>query len=278
MTSNGEDPSSSPPPRRTIACLLCGGVHIFPGPRYENHLINEHGVIFQAKFIVQLTLYQETRGHLPDLEKKAEEEEKEEKPLPPTSICVKCQAPVDHSKEDSPTASASTKDPHLATNEENAAASVNQPDEEEIHQDESEPVLSSSVVKSPNGSEQHFEDEEEEELLVDTIPNDETETDNTLDSGLKRKPVGKEWAPLSFSSTFTCYFCHEQFRKDYKLKLHLMLSHSDELPEDLVTAKEELTKGKLDGCIHQCHLCGSTYNSGKFTRRTSIYNFILFKH
>ena len=33
----------------------------------------------------------------------------------------------------------------------------------------------------------------------------------------KRKPIGKEWGPNSFSSTFTCYFCSEQFKKDYRL-------------------------------------------------------------
>ena len=32
----------------------------------------------------------------------------------------------------------------------------------------------------------------------------------------KRKPIGKDWGPASFSSTFTCYFCNEQFRKDYR--------------------------------------------------------------
>ena len=31
----------------------------------------------------------------------------------------------------------------------------------------------------------------------------------------KRKVVGKEWAPDSFSSRFTCMFCGEHFRKDY---------------------------------------------------------------
>ena len=54
----------------------------------------------------------------------------------------------------------------------------------------------------------------------------------------KRKPVGKQWGPNSFSSTFTCHFCNEQFRKDYKLKLHLMLNHKNEDPEEMAKAKE----------------------------------------
>ena len=83
----------------------------------------------------------------------------------------------------------------------------------------------------------------------------------------KRKPVGKLWAPNSFSSTFTCHFCNEQFRKDYKLKLHLMLNHKNEDPEEMEKAKEVLTKAKLDGCVHKCGLCGSKYNSvANFTR------------
>ena len=83
----------------------------------------------------------------------------------------------------------------------------------------------------------------------------------------KRKPVGKQWGPNSFSSTFTCHFCNEQFRKDYKLKLHLMLNHKNEDPEEMDKAKEVLTKAKLDGCVHRCALCGSKYNSvANFTR------------
>ena len=83
----------------------------------------------------------------------------------------------------------------------------------------------------------------------------------------KRAPVGKEWGPNSFSSTFTCYFCDESFRKDYKLKLHLMLNHKNEPAGEMAKAKEVLTKSKLDGCIHKCGLCGSRYNSvANFTR------------
>ena len=63
--------------------------------------------------------------------------------------------------------------------------------------------------------------------------------------------VGKEWAPNSFSSRFTCLFCAEQFRKDYKLKLHLMMAHKDQPQELMDKAKEELIKAKLDGCVHR---------------------------
>ena len=84
----------------------------------------------------------------------------------------------------------------------------------------------------------------------------------------KRNPHAKDWTPAnSFSTTFTCHFCNEQFRKDYKLKLHLMLNHKSERPEDMAKAKEELTKSKLDGCLYKCAMCGSSYNSvANFTR------------
>ena len=39
----------------------------------------------------------------------------------------------------------------------------------------------------------------------------------------KRKPIGKEWGPNSFSSTFTCMFCNEQFRKDYRYMTFIMI-------------------------------------------------------
>ena len=83
----------------------------------------------------------------------------------------------------------------------------------------------------------------------------------------KRKVVGKEWAPNSFSSRFTCMFCSEQFRKDYKLKLHLMMDHKDQPKEMMEKAKEELVKAKLDGCVHMCQICRNKYNSiANFTR------------
>ena len=84
----------------------------------------------------------------------------------------------------------------------------------------------------------------------------------------KRNPLAKDWTPAnSFSTMFTCFFCNEQFRKDYKLKLHLMLNHKNERPEDMAKAKEELTKSKLDGCVYKCAMCGSRYNSvANFTR------------
>ena len=118
----------------------------------------------------------------------------------------------------------------------------------------------------------------EEEFLKRQADNDDDDMNGLDENGsnknyhqvmdkAKRKPIGKEWGPNSFSSTFTCYFCNEQFRKDYRLKLHLMLNHKTEPSDEMDKAKEVLTKAKLDGCVHRCALCGSKYNSvANFTR------------
>ena len=58
-------------PPGTITCFLCGGTHIYPGPRftkfapsgefkqftirrYEAHLQNEHGAIFDLDFLISV--------------------------------------------------------------------------------------------------------------------------------------------------------------------------------------------------------------------------------
>jgi len=40
----------------TISCLLCGGYFLFPGPRYSSHLLNEHGVIHDIDFLIQVSV------------------------------------------------------------------------------------------------------------------------------------------------------------------------------------------------------------------------------
>ena len=136
------------------------------------------------------------------------------------------------------------------------------------------------------------ENDDEEEMKINGMIN---EGSNGSGKGFpsdksRRKPIGKDFGPNAFSSTFSCYFCSEMFRKDYRLKLHLMLNHKNESPEvggiflhflehysnfidfislfqEMAKAKEVLTKAKLDGCVHRCALCGSKYNSvANFTR------------
>jgi len=53
--------------RNTITCFLCGGIHIYPGPRFGNHLLHEHGVVLNQEYIVSVSLYKDTYSTLPPI-------------------------------------------------------------------------------------------------------------------------------------------------------------------------------------------------------------------
>ena len=79
MNQAGDEKPSPPPPlagsrRTTVSCILCGGVQIYPGPRYENHLVNEHGAVFDVDFLIELSLFKQKHGRLPDLSSSAGDE------------------------------------------------------------------------------------------------------------------------------------------------------------------------------------------------------------
>ena len=51
----------------TIKCLLCGGDQIYPGPRYQNHLIYEHGVVHNVENLIKISIHKrDHNGQLPD--------------------------------------------------------------------------------------------------------------------------------------------------------------------------------------------------------------------
>lgn len=66
--------SSAAASRRTIKCLLCGGTHVYPSPRFENHLLNEHGIVFDVDFFVRVSVFRQREGRLPKLEDQMERE------------------------------------------------------------------------------------------------------------------------------------------------------------------------------------------------------------
>ena len=69
----GASSGSESAPRKkpqTVNCFLCGGTQIYPGPRYENHLINEHGVL-DTDFMIAISLYKQQHGSNPSLENPA---------------------------------------------------------------------------------------------------------------------------------------------------------------------------------------------------------------
>ena len=55
------------PAPTTITCFLCGGTHIYPGPRFETHLQNEHGAIFDIEFLICVSQYKQLHDNLPDI-------------------------------------------------------------------------------------------------------------------------------------------------------------------------------------------------------------------
>ena len=67
MAESKVEETEAPLVRKTITCFLCGGIHIYPGPRFENHLINEHGAVFDVEFLIQIALYKKENGDLPNL-------------------------------------------------------------------------------------------------------------------------------------------------------------------------------------------------------------------
>ena len=72
-TCSGSELSTRKRPQ-TVSCFLCGGTQIYPGPRYENHLINEHGVL-DIDFMIAITLFKQKHGYNPSLEDPAKRED-----------------------------------------------------------------------------------------------------------------------------------------------------------------------------------------------------------
>jgi len=52
-------------PFRTIPCLLCGGLHLHPGPSYRNHLLHGHGVTIHLEFLVSVSNHLLGKATLP---------------------------------------------------------------------------------------------------------------------------------------------------------------------------------------------------------------------
>ena len=369
------------PPPGTITCFLCGGTHIFPGPRFEAHLQNEHGAIFDIEFLISVSQYKQLHNNLPDINSEASVAH-----TPPRSVqgedrppgvevttqtpggqglssvdteddhlCTKCQEPMDDSQalinqmikdepkedvldssfqgiqaassireaismakksnkleldlEDEMRSDDESEDDHSLGHDLNMELPrhfmsvsprgvdiegtqevwqcsfcsmvykrhsyfkqhmtiAHEVSQEDVSAMMSVPMTEEEFLRKQNSAEKEREEEglisprTAAAYLADGSPSPCYAVDKA-----KRKVVGKEWAPNSFSSRFTCMFCSEQFRKDYKLKLHLMMDHKDQPKELMDKAKEELVKAKLDGCVHMCKICRNKYNSiANFTR------------
>lgn len=278
----------------TLNCLLCGGTQIYPGPRYQNHLINEHGAVFDVEFLIKISLHKrDNGGKLPELgphdNSAVEKPETCDVQVQTEQISIEKEENGVYNNDDNST----ENDDDYADEVMGRLVMDMEEEDEEIdfsNSSDGEKVWVCPLCPAVFKRQGHFKTHactahemsqadmdnitpvsmSEEEFLKRKEVAEEEEVSNGESeekSKSKRKPTGKEWGPNSFSSTFTCYFCNEQFRKDYRLKLHLMLNHKNEPGSEMAKAKEVLTKAKLDGCVHRCALCGSKYNSvANFTR------------
>ena len=54
---------------RCITCLLCGGLFLYPGPKYPLHLFTCHGVVEERHrdYLVKTSEYQMAHGELPEI-------------------------------------------------------------------------------------------------------------------------------------------------------------------------------------------------------------------
>ena len=59
-------------PIGTINCLLCGGTQIYPGPKYQNHLIHEHGVVFDVEYLIKISILKRDHKETNDCKTKLE--------------------------------------------------------------------------------------------------------------------------------------------------------------------------------------------------------------
>jgi hypothetical protein len=60
-----------------------------PFSRYESHLINEHGAIFDIEFLIELSMFKQKHGILPPLSQTADQVSKQSK-VRKVHTCVFC--------------------------------------------------------------------------------------------------------------------------------------------------------------------------------------------
>jgi len=104
--------------KKTITCFLCGGVHIHPGPRFGNHLLHEHGVVFNHEYIVQVSLYKDNHSSLPPIStssSKPEHSQSSQTDLLGHTTCSRCAKPVNEFLTSTPVRKNVFHNPKLST-------------------------------------------------------------------------------------------------------------------------------------------------------------------
>jgi len=77
-----------------ITCFLCGGVHIYPGPRFSNHLLHEHGVVFNQEYIVSVSQYKDSNATFPPLMPSTSRNQYSQTEALSNATCIKCATPI----------------------------------------------------------------------------------------------------------------------------------------------------------------------------------------
>jgi len=229
-------------PPDTISCLLCGGAYLYPGPRYSAHLLNEHGVVYDIDFIVEVSLHKKTFSSLPAVL------------IPGISTNL---AVSDNSSQTE------------ATRNE---ARCNSCYEYERQEDQANGLDN----LAPEGGDRlnelwlgKVQDDEELHQGEDEIYGDQPEymiIKPDIDEGVgSRSNIFKKASKLSIprASDLQCYFnCGEVFKKGYDLELHLKLRHKDENPQELARAAEaakfEIALTRRSGTVYKCAICAKT--------------------
>lgn len=84
--------------RGTITCFLCGGVHIYPGPRFGKHLLHEHGVVFNQEYLVSVSQYKDSYAILPPIQPRSSSSRVDQVSQTEdvvSSSCSNCAKPMD---------------------------------------------------------------------------------------------------------------------------------------------------------------------------------------
>jgi len=100
--------------KRTITCFLCGGVHIYPGPRFGNHLLHEHGVVFNQEYIISVSQFKDTYSILPPILSRTGLDKFSQTELPGPS-CSLCSKPLDDFLSSTPTRTIANKNVKISS-------------------------------------------------------------------------------------------------------------------------------------------------------------------
>jgi len=101
--------------RSTITCFLCGGVHVYPGPRFGNHLLHEHGVVFNQEYIVSVSQYKDTHSILPPILPSTCLDKFSQTVGLPGPSCSQCSTPLDEVQPSTPARTIANKNDQFSS-------------------------------------------------------------------------------------------------------------------------------------------------------------------